>query len=141
VHHRDGDDAVEGDHRAGRDPVQQPVQPEDLPPVGALGSDRLVVQGGDRGLQLVGADRRAGQRLGDQGDLLGDGPRVPQTAILLGERHQLAAGAGPPRPARVGEQHQREEAGDLAVLGQLSVQLPGKPDRLGGELDPVQRAP
>jgi len=56
VDHRDGDEPVEGDHRSGRDALQHVVEPEDLPPVGVLEAGRLVVDGGDRRLQLVGAD-------------------------------------------------------------------------------------
>jgi hypothetical protein len=60
VHHRDRDDPVERHHRAGRGHVEEFVQAEDLRPVGVFGAWCLVVHGGDRGLQLVRADGRAG---------------------------------------------------------------------------------
>ena len=49
------------------------------------------------------------------------------------------AGAG--RAPRVGQQHQRQQPGDLAVVGQQPVQLAGQPDRLGGQLGPLQVGP
>jgi hypothetical protein len=52
------------------------------------------VHGRDRGLHLVGADRRGGQRLGDQLGSFGDGRGVPPAAVLLGQRHQPAVGPG-----------------------------------------------
>ena len=65
------------------------------------------------------------------------GAAVPARAVLLGQRDQRAVGAGAGRAAGIGEQHQREQPGDLAVVGQpRRVQLPGQPDRLGGQLDP-----
>ena len=122
-HHGHGHGVVEGHHRAGRDPLQQLVQDQDLPPVRVLGPRRLVVDGGDGRLELVGAERRPGQRPGDQGDPFGDGAGVPAGPVLLGQGDQAAVGPGPGRPPGVGEQHQRQEPGDLAVLGQQPVQL------------------
>ena len=67
----------------------------------------------------------------DQRDALGDRAAVPARAVLLGERdaarrrRPVRAGA-----AGVGQQHQREQPGDLAVVGQQPVQLAGQPDRL-----------
>ena len=72
-------------------------------------------------------------------DPLGDGRRVPAAAVLLGERDQRAVRAGPRRTAGVGQQHQREQPGDLAVVGQALAQLPGQADRLARQLDPMQR--
>ena len=64
---------------------------------------------------------------------LGDQLAVPAAAVLLVQRHQLAAG-DPDRAARLGEQHQRQQPGDLGDVGQQAAQDPGQPDRLGGEL-------
>ncbi len=132
--HGHGDDAVEGDYRSGRDAVQEFVQSEDLPPVGVLGAGRLVVHGGDRRLQLIGAERRAGQRLGDQADpsAMAWGPKGcgPAPRTVPGRRlGGSAPGAG------VGQQHQGKQPGDLVVFGQAFVKLPGQADGLGGELD------
>lgn len=69
----------------------------------------------------MGADRRVLQRVRDQGDSLGDRARVPAAAVLLRDRHECPVGASPCRRARVREQHQREEAGDVAVVGQPRV--------------------
>ena len=59
--HRQCHDPVERDHRPGRDPSEQLVQAEDLPPVRRFGRRRLVVDRRDGGLQLVRADRRRGE--------------------------------------------------------------------------------
>ena len=56
VHHRDRDRAVQRDHRVGRDAFEQVVEGEDLGPVGVAVARRLVVDRGDRGLDLVRAD-------------------------------------------------------------------------------------
>jgi hypothetical protein len=50
------------------------------------------------------------------------------------ERDQRAVGRGAGRPARVREQHQREQTGDLAVAGQQPPQLARQPDRLAREV-------
>jgi hypothetical protein len=116
----------------GRQAVQQVVEGEDLRPVGVLGARRLVVHGGDRGLHLKRAHRERRQRVADERHALGDGAAVPEAAVLLGERDERAVGRRPGRAARVGEQHQREQAGDLAVSRQPLAQLAGEPDRLAG---------
>ena len=82
----------------------------------------LVVHGGDRCLQLVGAGAALGEGGGDQcGALIDLGP-VPAGAVLLGERDQaytvLRGACG---PARVGEQHEREQAGHLWLVRQQAA--------------------
>jgi hypothetical protein len=57
VHHRERDGVVQRDHRVGGHAFHQPVEREDLRPVGVVCAGGLVVDGGDRGLQLVGAER------------------------------------------------------------------------------------
>ena len=130
---------VEGHHRPGRDRLQQPIQAEDLAPVGVLEAGRLVVHGRDRGLQLVRTDRRARQRLRDQRDAFRDGRGVPGAAVLFGERDQGAVRTGSRRTPGVGQQHQREQPRHLAVVGQQVVHLPGQADRLARQLDAMQR--
>jgi hypothetical protein len=46
------------------------------------------VDGGDRGLHLVGPDRPGAQGAGDQGQAFGDHRGVPPVAVLLGQWHQ-----------------------------------------------------
>ena len=57
VDHRHGDRVIQRDHRVVGHPLQQSVEREDLRPVGVGGPRGFVVDGGDRRLQLVGADR------------------------------------------------------------------------------------
>ena len=49
-------------------------------------------------------------------------------------RNELAVGTGARGAPRVGEQHEREQAGDLGIVGQRGVHAPGQPDRLAGEV-------
>ncbi len=65
--------------------------------------------------------------------------RSQRRAILLGERDKSPVRPGTRRPASVGEQHQRQQARDLPVAGPVCMELPREPDRLGAELDAVQR--
>ena len=63
VHHRLGDGAVQRDRRAGRHPLEQPVERHDLRPIGLGRRRRLVVECGDRRLQLVAAESSGGERM------------------------------------------------------------------------------
>ncbi len=58
---------------------------------------------------------------------------------MLGEGDQCSVRPGPGRAAGVGEQHERQQTRDLAVLGQPGVQCPGQAQCLPGELDALQR--
>jgi hypothetical protein len=62
-----------------------------------------------------------------QVDALLDGGPVPAGAVLLVEGDQLAVRSAACLAAGVGEQHQREEPGDLAVLGKQAVHRPDQP--------------
>jgi hypothetical protein len=95
------------------------------------------VHGGDRRLQLVRPDRSRGQGRGHQRDALRDQAAIPPQPVLVGQRHQLAIAVDPGRPARLGQQHQRQQPLDLAVARASLVQRPGEPDRLPGQVVPV----
>jgi hypothetical protein len=129
---------VECRHRVVGHLQQHLVQRHDLRPVGRLGARGLVVHRGDRGLDLVRAGWSPRQRLADQRHALGDLVGVPAAAVLLRHGDQRAVRPGARRPARVGEQHQREEPGHLAVLREQAVHDPGQPDRLGRQLGALQ---
>ena len=130
MHHADRHRAVERGERVGRQGFQQAVQREDLGPVGVGHGRGLVVDRGYGRLQLVGAGRAARQRFGEQRGPLGDLLPVPLGPVLLGQRHQRPVRLGAGGPPRVGQQHQRQQAGHLAVLGQQPAQPAGEPDRL-----------
>ena len=66
------------------------VPREDLRPVGLRGARRVVVQGGDGGLDLVAAGAFEGQRRLQNAYALGDLARVPQAAVLAVERDDPA---------------------------------------------------
>jgi hypothetical protein len=97
------------------------------------------VQGGDRGLHLVRADRSTSEGSGQDRLALPDPGGVPKIAALFVQRHQAAIGPGTGGPARVGEQHQREQARDLALAREQPVGRAGQPDSLGGQVRPLQR--
>jgi hypothetical protein len=99
------------------------------------------MQGRDRCLDLEGADLGPAQGVGDQGGALPDQLPVPRAPVLLGERHQGAVGPGPGGTAGVGEQHEREQSSDLAVLGQQPAHLAGETDGFAGQVDPVRVGP
>jgi hypothetical protein len=136
----EGNRPVEGDHRVGRDPFQDEVGGVHLRPVGLLGGGRVGVGGGDRRLQLVRPQGRGGQRRLRQLGALVDQRPVPADAVLLVQRHQVAGRRRARLPAGVGQQHQREQPGHLAVVRQLRVHHPGEPDRLAGEVGAVELA-
>lgn len=76
--------------------------------------------------------------MGDQAHSLGDRLGIPQAPILLGKRDQDTIWAGVRRPARVDQQHEREEPRDFAVLRKHLARLPRQPDRLTAELGAVR---
>ena len=88
----------------------------------------MRVQRSDRGLQGVEARAAAAHGLLGQRLSLRDLAAVPQGAVLLFERHELARRVDPRRPARVLQQHQREEARHLAHARQEQKQQPAQAD-------------
>jgi hypothetical protein len=70
VHHGSGDGVIERHHRIVGHPLEQAIQGEDLRPVGILGARRLVVDGRNRGLQLIRANRTSGKGVSDERDAL-----------------------------------------------------------------------
>src|SRR6266540_7403196 len=73
-------------HRVAGEGDEVVVPGEDLRPVGLLGACRVVVQGGDGGLDLVAAGALNGQRRLQDAHALGDIAGVPQAAVLSVER-------------------------------------------------------
>src|SRR6185369_6145310 len=75
-----------------------------------------------------------GETLANQGVALGDQLAVPGAAVLVLERDQLTARGHPRGPAGLGQEHQREQSGNLAIGRQKDPDQPGQPDRLGGQV-------
>ena len=73
------------------------------------------MQGGDRGLDLVGAGTAVAHGLVDQRQALGDQLAVPEPAILVLEQHDGAVGVEPGRRPRVLQQQQGDQAHDLGL--------------------------
>jgi hypothetical protein len=98
----------------------------------------LVVHGGNRRLQLIGPDRPSRQGPAYQRNALSDRIVVPEAAVLVRQRDQLAAGAGARRSPCVCQEHQREQARDLAVVGEQPVDDASEPDRFAGQLGALE---
>src|ERR1700761_2980181 len=105
-------DHGEGDQRARGHPGEQLVEREDLCPVGIRDGGGLVVHGGDRGLELVGAERaRRGKRPRDKRGAVRDERLVPAGTVLLRQWDERAVRCDASGAPGVGEQHEREQAG------------------------------
>lgn len=107
---------------------------DDLHPVGFVGSPRVGVQRGDRGLCLVLPEPVGRQRGLQHGHTLGDQIMAPQRAVLLGEGYQGPVGTRAGRSPGVVQQEQCQQSGDLRGVGG-GRELAGQPDRLGGKVD------
>jgi hypothetical protein len=77
-------------HRVAGEGGQVVVPGEDLRPVGLPGACRVVVQGGDGGLDLVASGTPNGHRRLQDAHALGDLAGVPQAAVLPVERDDAA---------------------------------------------------
>ncbi len=92
------------------------VEREDLRPVGEVGGRRLVVDGGDRGLELVGADRAARQAASvtrATPSAIASVSQSVRSCSLSGTSDPSGAGAG--SAAGVGQQQEAQQPGRLAV--------------------------
>ena len=87
------------------------------------------VDGGDRGLEGVGADTAGGERALDEARAVVDVAAIPERAVLVGEEHDLALGRRARRAPRFLQQHERQQAHGLG-LGQELHQQAAQPDRL-----------
>ena len=94
----------------------------------------LVMDRGDGGLERERAGGAGRECLLDEGGPPRDQVAVPPGAVLLGERHQVAAVVGARGRPRVGEQHEGEQTRRLGVVGQRAVQPLRDPDRLDGQV-------
>ena len=96
-------------------PLQHAVERQDLRPVRVLGT-RALRRAPPR--SLPAADTRRPSPCDSaaliERDAFGDRVPIPERAILLVERDQLAVRPGARRAPGVGQQHQRKQPGDLA---------------------------
>ena len=98
---------------------------------------RLAVQRSDRGLQDVRAAAVEGDRAVDQPAAVSELIVVPQRAVLILEQDELAVDE-PGVAARVVDDHQREQAMDLGLVGHQLAEQPAEADRFGCEVDPAR---
>jgi hypothetical protein len=130
----DRDGTVESNDRAVGEHEQFVVPLDDLHPVGLVDRVSIGVQCGDRRLGLVRPEHVARQGPLKQRDALGDRLDVPPGAVLIRERDQAAVVAGAGLASGVVQQHQRQQAAHLRVIGD-GGQPARQPDRLGGQVD------
>ena len=88
------------------------------------------MEGGDGGLDLIGAGAGMAHGLVDEGEALGDQGAVPEAAVLVVQQHQRALGIEAGGGAGMLQQHEGREAHDLGLGGVEAQQQAGKPDRL-----------
>ena len=103
--HADSDGVVERDDRAIVQAEQDTVKSSDLRPVGRFGALRLIVDGGDRCLELVRPDRPVGKGGGDERGPLLDGAPVPPATVLLRHWDERPVGCGTGAVPRMHEEH------------------------------------
>lgn len=72
----------------------------------------------------------APEALPDDGLAFGDQASIPEAAVLVGQQHEGAVRGRACGPARLDEQHEREQPHDLRFLGQQLGQEPSEADCL-----------
>ncbi len=92
--------------------------------------------GRDRRLELVDARPAEGDGSLQHAQSLVDTVAIPERPVLVLEQHELAARAQARVAARVLEEHEREEAQYLRLVGHQHCQELAEPDRLLAELLP-----
>ncbi len=88
------------------------------------------MEGGDGGLDLIGAGAGVAHGLVDEGQALGDQGPVPEAAVLVVQQHQRALGIEAGGGARMLQQHEGRQAHDLGLGREEAEQQAGEPDRL-----------
>ena len=125
----DRDGPVQLDDRRAGEAGELAVERGDLGPVARL----VGVQGRDRRLHDVGAAAAQGEGPVEHRPPLGDLAGVPERAVLVGEQHQLAV-AEARLAAGVVQQHHRQQAVHLGLVGHQLGERPPEPERLGRQL-------
>src|SRR5262249_4368425 len=92
------------------------------------------MNGGDRGLQLIGTGLPATQCLVYKAQSVLNFVLVPQSAVLLLERDQLAAAVDAGVAARVLKEHQRKQALILRLVRHQLAKDARQPNGLGAEI-------
>ena len=135
LRHRDGDGAIEFDHRGGGGATEQSVKRGDLGPVGILGLARAGVAGGNGSLDGVGTQATI-EPLGAQQALESapDHQLVPHRPVLVGQQDGLALGIGAGAGAGMLQFHQCQETMDLWLFGHQTRQNAAHAHRLFTEL-------
>ncbi len=92
----------------------------------------------DRGLKLIGTDRRPRQRVRDEVQALANEFVVPSFTVLFRQRNQVSVGQGSRGAARVSQEHQRKQARHFAVIREQAMQIATETDRLRRQLRALQ---
>jgi hypothetical protein len=92
------------------------------------------VQRGDGGLDLVGPGVAQAQRALELVAALGQARDIPASAVLIGQRDVVAGRVGAGGAARVVDEHERQQARGLGVVGHELDEQAAEPDRLGAQL-------
>ena len=132
----DRDRAGELDHGRAGEARELAVERGDLRPVARL----VGVQRGDRRLDDVGPAAAQRERAVEHRAALRDLLGVPARRVLVGEQHELAV-VEARVAARVVQQHQRQQAVDLGLVGHQLGERAAEPQRLVGRARCGRRSP
>ncbi|KUO15622.1 hypothetical protein AQJ91_40640 [Streptomyces dysideae] len=129
-----GDRTVQGHDGTRGDGHELVVQLPDLPPVRVPRARRVASHGLDGGLDLVRPGPVPAQTTADQRLPLGDQVAVPAPPVLPGQRNQHTVFVLPCGPARLDEEHQREQAGHLGLVRHELGQEPAEAYGFGAQV-------
>jgi hypothetical protein len=133
VSHADRDGAVQIHDGTGCDPRELLVQPGDLGPVRLGRGRRGGVARGDGRLDLERPRPALVQCPFEDRGAFRDLTLIPLRAILLVQGDQITVGVDAGRPAGLVQQHQREQAVRLGLVGHQYRQHARETDRIGGQ--------
>src|ERR1700722_12718930 len=93
------------------------VKLKDLRPVGFRCSWRIRMHGVDGSLELESAWSTAAKALPNQQLAFADEVATPESAVLIRKQHEASPRRRAGRPPRLDQQHEREKADRLRLIG------------------------
>ena len=121
------------ERRRGHD-EQLVVQRHHLPPVGGGGRRRVAVHRVHGRLDLVRPRPAPAQASAHEVLALDHERGIPAAAVLVGQEHEVARRRRPRRSAGLDQQHQREQADGLGLVGHQLDQHPTEPHGLDAQV-------
>src|SRR5438874_3907523 len=100
------------------------------------------MNGIDRRLDLIGARPVDAETLPNDRVTLGDEPSIPLAPVLIGEQHEIASWGSARGAARLGKEHEGEQAEHLRFVRYEGREQAPEPDRFTTEVvadEPIAR--